>query len=305
MPSKKPKASVSRRLLPKDLALRLEERLTDQVQEEELPAPAKTVTPPPSPREAAPSSFLPSPKQPTPQTSPSRAAAPGIVRRTERTERSRVVILEKPREAMINQVIPVVIPGFPTREFMPVRIGVDRVGGSIMHCIIRATYPPYLEWNRDRRIKKIKEFRQDLARNFEGYYMRMDQKRELWGPIYACKRELEFSEGVFRYDFLDYVGKIINKNICILEFSITGKLQSIPGTRIYGRGLTTKPQPSSTMISRSRTQSPGGSSEPPTLIFILHLGGGAYELMGILDNHSNENFTLFPENHLLHSILCP
>lgn len=206
---------------------------------------------------------------------------------------------------MINQVIALPIQGFPTKDFTPIRVGVDRAGGSIMHCIIRASYPPYLEWNRERRTKKVKAFRQDLARNFEGYYMRMDQRRELWGPLYACKRELEFSEGVFRYDFLDYVGKIINKNICVLEFNLMGKLQPIPGTRIYGKGLTTKPSTSPMMISRSRTQSPGGSADPPTLIFILHLGGGGYELVGLMDNETKENFTLFPENHLIQTLLYP
>lgn len=292
MPSKKPKASVNKRLLPKDLAQRLEERLSEEVREEDTP---REPTPPPSPQ-----------IQPTPPPSPPpKIQAPSIVRRTERTERSRVVILERPREAMINQVIPLSIPGFPTKDFTPVRMGVDRNGGSIMHCIIRASYPPYLEWNRERRIRKVKQFRQDLARNFEGYYMRMDQKRELWGPLYVCKRELEFSEGVFRYDFLDYVGKIINKNICVLEFSLLGKIQPIPGTRIYGRGLTSKPSNSPMMISRSRTQSPGGATEPPALIFILHLGGGGYELVGLLDNCSSENFTLFPENHLFYSLLYP
>lgn len=279
MPPKKPKTSVNKRLLPKDLAQRLEERLSEEVQDEG----EKEPTPPPSP--------------------PREDPVPKVVRRTERTERSRVVILERPREAMINQVIPLTIPGFPNKAFTPIRIGVERTGGSIIHCIIRASYPPYLEWNRDRRIKKVREFRQDLARNFEGYYMRLDQKREFWGPLYACKRTLEFSEGVFQYEFLDYVGKLINKNIAVLQFGFQGKLQMVPGTRIYGRGLTTKPPTTPSMISRSRTRSPGGSSDPPTLIFILHLGGGGYELMGLIDNGSSESFTLFPENHLLQEVL--
>lgn len=294
MPTKKPKASVAKRLLPKDLVQRLEERLVEDPVE---PPSEKTPTPPPSPPKQPPSPVVPSP--PT----------SNVIRRTERTERSRVVILEKPREAMINQVIPFTLPGFSAGNFTLVRIGVDRMGGSIMHCIIRASYPPYRDWNRDRRIRKVKGFRQDLAKSFEGYYMRMDQRRELWGPIYACKRELEFSEGVFRYDFLDYVGKIINKNICVLEINLTGKIQPIPGTRIYGRGLVSKPSSSgsstSLMISRSITRSPDDHSEPPALIFILHLGGGAYELVGLLDKSTDECFTLFPENHLLHSLLYP
>lgn len=288
MPAKKPKASVNKRLIPKDLAQRLEERLENVEPPESK---EKTATPPPSPPKPEPPVVVPKPP------------AANVVRRTERTERSRVVILEKPREAMINQVIPISIPGFPGKDFTPVRIGVERTGGSIMHCIIRASYPPYLQWNRDRRIKKVKDFRQDLAKNFEGYYMRLDQKRDFWGPLYSCKRTLEFNEGVFQYDFLDFVGKIINKNICVLQFGLQGKIQMVPGTRVYGKGLTTNPSVSS-LVSRSRTRSPGGNSEPPTLIFILHLGGGGYELVGMLDNETNESFTLFPENHLLHSLLC-
>lgn len=293
MPSaRKPKASVKKRLISKDLALRLEERLEDSAVE--VPEAPRPETPPPEP----------APRPQTPLSSSPPSSPPGpVIRRTERTERSRVMIIERPREAMPNQIIPLTIHDFPTRMYTPVRIGVDRVGGSIMHCIIRATYPPYMDWNREKRIRKVKEFRQDLARNFEGYYMRMDQKRERWGPIYACKRELEIAEGVFRYDFLDYIGKIINKNICILELTVSGKVQPIPGTRVYGKGVHDKSSPY-TMLSRSRTHSPS-SSEPPTTIFILHLGGGAYELVGMLKNEGDERFTLFPENHLLYKLMWP
>jgi hypothetical protein len=209
-----------------------------------------------------------------------------------------VVILEKPREAMINQHIPLWISDFPVREYSLARIGVDRVGGSIMHCIVRASYPPYAEWNRDRRVKKVREFRHDLAKNFEGYYMRLDQDREKLGPLYVCKRELEFSEGVFRYEFLDYIGKIINKNVVMLDLSVAGKIQMIPGTRVYGKSAAS----ASSHASLSRTQSPG-SSEPPMFIFIIHLGSGAYELVGMVNNVSKESYTLFPENHLLRTLL--
>jgi hypothetical protein len=126
----------------------------------------------------------------------------------------------------------------------------------------------------------------------------MDQNRDQLGPLYVCKRELNFSEGVFRYEFLDYVGKIINKNILVLELSVSGKLQKIPGTRLYGKGASSSSSP----IALSRTQSPP-FSEPPMTIFIIHLGSGAYELMALANNKTSEIYTLFPDTHLMCNLL--
>jgi hypothetical protein len=201
-----------------------------------------------------------------------------------------VMIVDKPREAMIGQSIPVFVHGIQG-EFG--RVGVDRTGGSLFHCIIRATYPPYGEWNRERRIRKVKEFRQDLSVNFEGYYLRLDQREQKWPPLAVCKREIENVDGCINYDYLEYIGKIINKSIVILSMSDRGVVNIYPGTRVYAK--TNGP---TSHVSRTKTNSPITYMRAESVyMFIIHLGGPAYELLGM--KKDGGIFTLFPESHVV------
>jgi hypothetical protein len=202
-----------------------------------------------------------------------------------------VVIVDKPREAMILQEIPINTDK-KLSEFGAIRLGVDRTGGSMFHCIVRSSYAPYLEWNRERRIRKVREFRQDLALNFDGYYLRLDQKSNAWPPLQSCKRELETIDNMIQSHFLDYIGKVINKNIVMLVIDQNGKLSPIPGTKIY---IKSSPQGASN-ISHTKTNSPITYARgEPVFIFIIHLGGPAFELLGMRRN--DMVFTLFPESH--------
>jgi len=215
-----------------------------------------------------------------------------------------VIIVEKPREAMVGQGIPVRF--FDDTEFtIPLlRIGVERMGGSLFHCILRAIYPPYMEWNREKRLRKVKEFRQDLAGNFDGYYLRLDQKNINWPSLGSCKKDLETCDGAIQYEFLDYIGKVINKNIVLITVTKDAVLQPIYGTKVYG----TKTENSSSQATNSpnnlnqvtKTSSPiTYSRAEPVFVYVLHLGGPAFELLSYRKNGTN--FTLFPESHQLTS----
>jgi hypothetical protein len=254
MPPKKQSISVQRRLLPK--------RSPVQSQDEESGHESSPVASPPPQK-------LPTP--PPPQKS--------------------VMIVDKPREAMIGHSYPIQLSKRDLQAEL-VRMGVDRVGGSLFHCILRSIYPPYLEWNRERCIRKVKEFRQDLANNFEGYYLRLDQKAGKWPQISVCKRELEFTDGLIRLEFLDYIGKIINKSIVLLTIDQDGILRPLPGSRVYAKQ---SPPPSH---SNTKTNSPiTYMRTEATFLFILHLGGPAYEVLGM--RREGQIFTLFPESHTI------
>jgi hypothetical protein len=254
-----PRTLYKRRMPPKKQTISVQRRLL----------PKKNPVPPEdSPEHESP--LVPPPKPPTP---PPRS----------------VMIVERPREAMIGNSFPVQLPqkDFPVEL---VRIGVDRVGGSIFHCILRSIYVPYLEWNRERCIRKVKEFRQDLASNFEGYYLRLDQRTGKWPQIHVCKRELEFTDGLIKFEYLDYIGKIINKSIVLLNIDQDGILRPLPGTRVYAKQ---SPPPAQ---SNTKTNSPiTYMRSEATYIFILHLGGPAYEVLGM--KKDGRVFTLFPESH--------
>lgn len=213
-----------------------------------------------------------------------------------------VIIVEKPREAMVGQGIPVRFSDDPEFTIPLLRIGVERMGGSLFHCILRAIYPPYMEWNREKRLRKVKEFRQDLAGNFEGYYLRLDQRNSNWPTLSSCKKDLETCDGAIQYEFLDYIGKVINKNIVMITVTKDAVLQPIYGTRVYG----SKTQPdhqTQTHVTNSpvtKTSSPiTYSRAEPVFVYILHLGGPAFELLSYRKNGTN--FTLFPESHQLTS----
>lgn len=263
MAPKKPTVSVNKRLLSKNLAQRLNESDEDEpvVKEESI-----NVTTPNHVREEVPK--------------PPRS----------------VMIVDKPREAMIGQGIPVMIDDSGSRLDL-LRIGVDRTGGSLFHCIVRSTYPPYMEWNREKRIRKVREFRQDLATNFEGFYMRLDQKYGSWPPLAICKRELENSDGAIQYGYLDYIGKIINKSIVILTIDQQGTVKPMPETKIYARSSGNQVN-----THQTKTNSPiTYMKSEQVYVFILHLGGPAYELLSA--RKDGQTFTLFPESHAVTKLL--
>lgn len=202
-----------------------------------------------------------------------------------------VVIIEKPKEAMVGQGIPV---RFATDEDFGsslMRIGTERLNGSLFHCIFRAIYPPYMEWDRERRLRKVREFRQDLASNFDGYYLRLDQRNISWPGLVSCKKDLESCDGAIQYDFLDYIGKVINKNIVVITVTREGVIQPVLGSRVYGRDTknNARTNDSSSPIIYSKAE--------PVYVFIVHLGGPAFELLSMRKNGTN--YTLFPESHLI------
>ena len=219
-----------------------------------------------------------------------------------------VVIVEKPREAMINQGIQVSMSeeertNDATAPLL-IRVGVDRMSGSLFHCVLRAIYPPYMEWDRERRIRKVKEFRQDLASNFDGYYLRLDQANVTRPSLQTCKNDLESFNGALPYDYLEYLSKVINKVIVLLTVTHQGVLRAIPGTKVYGKTSQTMPVPH----NRNGGQQDTKTSSPityakaePVYLFILHLGGPAYELL--CWRRKDRSYTLFPESHSITRLL--
>jgi hypothetical protein len=196
---------------------------------------------------------------------------------------------------MINQGIQVTISEDETDQRpLLLRVGVDRMSGSLFHCILRAVYPPYVEWEREKRIRKVKEFRQDLAGSFDWYYMRLDQASTARPNLASCKKDLETFDGALPYDYMEYIAKVVNKVIVLLTVSSNGCLRRVPGTKIYGKA--------GNLLSSSRSSSDTKTSSPityartePVYLFILHLGGPAYELLTW--RRKDRNYTLFPESH--------
>jgi len=198
---------------------------------------------------------------------------------------------------MVGQGIPVRFSDDPEFTIPLLRFGVERMGGSLFHCILRAIYPPYMEWNREKRLRKVKEFRQDLASNFEGYYLRLDQRNSNWPSLAACKKDLETCDGSIQYEFLDYIGKVVNKNIVVLTVAKDSVIHPIHGTRVYGSKIQhDQARQTDTETLVTKTSSPiTYSRAEPVFVYIIHLGGPAFELVSYRKNGSN--FTLFPESH--------
>lgn len=200
---------------------------------------------------------------------------------------------------MINQGLQVHVSEERSEEVgqLLIRAGVDRMSGSLFHCVLRAIYPPYMEWERERRVRKVKEFRQDLAINFDGYYLRLDQALVNRPSLTTCKKDLESFDGALPYDYLEYIAKVINKVIVLLTVSPDGIIRPIPGIKIYGR--TPQPPPvDSSNSGNTKTSSPiTYARAEPVYLFILHLGGPAYELL--CWRRYDRNYTLFPESHTI------
>jgi len=279
MPPKKSTSPVKGRLLSKNLTQRMEEAL-GQAEEEQPPVQQ------PAEEEVK--------REKEDQTTHHVREEPKAISKS-------VIIVEKPREAMVGQGIPVRFSDDPEFSIPLLRIGVERMGGSLFHCILRAIYPPYMEWNREKRLRKVKEFRQDLAGNFEGYYLRLDQKNSNWPNLTACKKDLETCDGAIQYEFLDYIGKVINKNIAMITVTKDAVLQPIYGTRVYGsKPQTEQPSRHVTNSPVTKTSSPiTYSRAEPVFVYILHLGGPAFELLSY--RKAGTNYTLFPESHQLTS----
>lgn len=288
MPSKK-SVSVNKRLLSRNLAMRLEERMNECIAGEGVEEPgARGVG------DGDGSGVGPVERVPT--------SLPDFMRPPPASSRGRVTITE-PLVAMPpgeRARLPMGGVGVRGGKTVPVRLGVTQEGGSIVHCLLRATYPPYETWSVERRIRKVQQFRDDLAAGFEGYYLRLDQSRELWGSLSACQRELAVSEGVFRLEFLDYIGRLINKNLVVLDIDHQTSVLR-PKARVYGRrsprSRTTSP-PARTSGTITRTIAEGGEHDrSPTFIFLIHLRGGRYELFCLEDETEGNLYTLFQDPH--------
>lgn len=280
MPPKKSSAPVKGRLLSKNLTQRLEEAIGgEEVQKEESHNESNHEEPKDAVAEVQ--------------------EHHNHVREEPKALSKSVIIVEKPREAMIGQGIPVRFEDDPEFQIPLIRVGVERMGGSLFHCLLRAIYPPYMEWNRERRLRKVKEFRQDLASNFDGYFLRLDQKNFPWPSLPVCKKDLESSDGAIQYEFLDYIGKVINKSIVVLTVTKDGVLQPVYGSRIYAKQNNPNSQ-STTEVNNTKTSSPiTYARAEPVFLYILHLGGPAFELLCYRKNGTN--YTLFPESHHLTS----
>jgi hypothetical protein len=281
MPTKKSSvtaATVKGRLLSKSLAQRLE------LVEEAIHSPG--------PVEESQNVDDVSPRRPEPEDIPPKGAAPRSV-----------FIVEKPREAMINQGLRVFLSENDQRdddtpEQSLTRMGVDRISGSLFHCILRAIYPPYMEWERERRVRKVKEFRQDLAANFDGYYLRLDQANVARPSLTTCKNDLEKFNGPLPYYYMEYLSKVINKVIVLITVTPGGVLSSIPGGRIYGKPTRGHVVNGNSDNGETKTSSPiTYVKAEPVYIFILHLGGPAYELLTW--RRKGSDYTLFPESHVI------
>lgn len=182
------------------------------------------------------------------------------------------------RWANVDELIPVYISGLSTRHEI-FRTGVLNhyvEGGSLLHCLLKAIYPPYTDWDKARKIRKVREFRQDLAENFQAFFMRLDQKQDSWGSLSKCKRDL-MEEADIPYRYFEYFCKILNKNIILTELTETG-LKLYPGTKIYGHDSSPR--------------------DDKTYIILVKSDRGTYEVVMM-----DKKYSLFPEQHSLLRIL--
>lgn len=135
------------------------------------------------------------------------------------------------RRCNVDEMIPVHFEEFP-HELS--RVGVLNhlhQGGNLFHAILYATYLPYREWDKVKRLRKTTEFRQDLARDFPVFMMRLDQRSVNWGSPRECQREL--TEAMYtRPEFLQYISKMINKTIFITRVGEIG----LTTVQIYNQG---------------------------------------------------------------------
>ena len=77
-----------------------------------------------------------------------------------------------------------------------------------------------------------------------------------------------------------------------------GILQPVFGTRVYAKQSTPSSLTAPESSPNTKTSSPiTYARAEPVFIYILHLGGPAFELMCYRKNGTN--YTLFPESHLL------
>lgn len=125
------------------------------------------------------------------------------------------------RRCNVDEFIPIYFEEFP-HEIS--RVGVlnhVKHGGNLFHAILYATYLPYREWDKVKRLRKTDEFRQDLARDFPVFMMRLDQRSVNWGSPRDCQRELTESTST-RIEFLQYISKMINKTIFLTRVDEVG-----------------------------------------------------------------------------------
>jgi len=155
----------------------------------------------------------------------------------ENTPEPRVTIsspVNSTRRCNVEEMIPVYFEDFP---YEISRIGVLNhlhQGGNLFHAILYATYLPYREWDKVKRLRKTVEFRQDLAKDFPVFMMRLDQRSVSWGSPRECQRELV--EAMYtRADFLQYISKMINKTIYLTQIDEVG----LKVRRVFNQGSET------------------------------------------------------------------
>lgn len=176
------------------------------------------------------------------------------------------------RRCGVDEHIPVYFQAYPHEL---TRVGVLnhlKHGGNMFHAILYATYLPYREWDKIRRIRKTNEFRQDLSRDFSVFMMRLDQRGVNWGSPRDCQREL-VDELYTRADFLLYVSKMINKTIYLTRVEEEG-LRSI---RIFNQG------PENNCLVLVESDTPDGRVYEPLIFNRVH--------------------SIFPKTHKLVSML--
>ena len=125
------------------------------------------------------------------------------------------------RRCNVDEFIPVLFEEF-THEVS--RVGVlnhPKLGGNIFHAVLYSTYLPYREWDKTKRLRKTAEFRQDLARDFPVFMMRLDQRSVNWGSPRDCQKELVDTTHT-KIEFLNYICKMINKTIYIVKITDIG-----------------------------------------------------------------------------------
>lgn len=180
----------------------------------------------------------------------------------EETPEPRVTIstpVNSVRRCNVDEFIPVYFEGYP-HEIS--RVGVlnhIHQGGNLFHAVLYATYLPYREWDKVKRLRKTLEFRQDLARDFPVFMMRLDQKNVNWGSPKECQKELVESMYT-RSDFLQYISKMINKTIYLTRVDEVG----LTAVRIFNQGSENN------CLVMVETQTPDGYIYEPVVFNRVH-----------------------------------
>lgn len=176
------------------------------------------------------------------------------------------------RRCGIDEFIPVYFEDLP-HEIS--RVGVlnhMHQGGNLFHAILYSTYLPYREWDRVKKLRKTGEFRQDLARDFPVFMMRLDQRSVNWGSPRECQTEL--TEALYtRPEFLQYISKMINKTIYITRVKDIG----LEIVKVFNQG------PENNCLVLVESDTPDGRVYEPIIFNRIHsIFPKTHKLIGLL-----------------------